>query len=260
MVDIVQIPIYQESMIVYIILSALIFGFVALTLFILVFFRRDYRDMLVKTVKMENRMQNFDQSLAGAETIDKRFKQIEKQVGKEMKNVEMQADGIDDKIKELGVYSKKRTKNVMNKVDSDLRSLKKFVTASSRKDIENVKRFMASEEKELDAEVSTMKNDMKKMEIKMRKEMNKKYKDLALFFLFRIFDELSHEVDPGKVGKKLDDFRFFVKFSKKNKYWNKSLEKETLNFLRDMEKHWRSKSKDVSMLYSMFMDEINGKE
>ena len=260
MVDIVQIPVYQESIIVYIILSALIFGFVALTLFILVFFRRDYRDMLVKTVRMENRMQNFDQSLAGAETIDGRFKDIEKHVEKDLKMVEKMAGEVDKDIKEFGVYSKKRAKKIVNKVDNDLRSLKKFVITSNRKDIENVKKFMATEEKEMDAEVSIMKGDIKKIESKIRKEMEKKYKDLAMFFFFRIFDELSNEVDPNKISKKLEDFRFFVKFSKKNKYWNKSLEKETLVFLRDMEKHWKSKSKDVSILYSMFVDEINKKE
>jgi Skp family chaperone for outer membrane proteins len=260
MVDIVQIPVYQESIIVYVILSALIFGFVALTLFILVFFRRDYRDMLVKTVKMENRMQNFDQSLAGAETIGKRFKQMDKKIDKDLKAVETQADEIDEKIKGMGVYSKKQTKKMVKKMDNDLRSLKKFVTTSNRKDMQKIKRFMIDEEKQLDSEVMDMKEKMNKIEKKMKKDMNKKYKDLAIFFLFRIFDELSSEEDPGKVGKKLDDFRFFVRFSKKNNYWNKDLEKETLKFLKDMEKHWRSKSRDVSMLYSMFMDEVKGKE
>lgn len=256
MVDIVQIPVYQESIVVYILLSALIFGFVALALFMLVFFRKDYKEMLIKTMKMEHRMQNFDRSLAGAETIDERFQDIEKEVEKDIKVMEKQAKMVDKEMKDVGVYAKRQTRKLTKKLDKDLKSVKGFVTSTSKKDIDKIKAFMEREEKGLDVEVSDMRDDIKKMEKKMRKEMDKRYKDIALFFLFRIFDDLSAETDEGKINKKLDDFRFFVKFSKRNKYWDKSLEKETMGFLRDMEKRWKSKSSSVSMLYSMFLDEV----
>lgn len=266
MVDVIQVPVYTESVLIYVILSALIFGFIALVLFILVFFRKDYKEMILKTAHVESRVKNLDKSLAGAETIDKRFKDIEKKVEQEIKEVEAEAEqverqteimkekakDVERKIKLMDIAAKDYTRKMKKKMDTDFNMMRRYVITEMKDDERTIKSSVNKSNKEINEQLAEMKSEINKM----KKTMKKRYKDMSLFFIYSIFEDLSSETSESRINKKLDDMRLFINMAKKNKQWDASLEKETSKFLRNMERRWSSKSKDISSLYSMSLDEL----
>ncbi len=206
MVDVVQVPIYPEiPWLLYFVIGWIMIIIVGISIFLLFFFKRDFKEILSKVVRMEGNINKVNTSLSHVGGWIKKFSVIE------------------PKLKKIEDYL---TDEVEKEMEIQLRG-----------HVEDIRQYVDA-------------------------QMDKRTGDLARFFLFSIFEDISSEENPAIVEKRLGDLRLFVKFNKNKGYWNEELQNTINEFLKDMEKRWKDKDREISALYSEEMDKQakNGKE
>jgi hypothetical protein len=198
MVDVVQVPIYPEiPWLLYFVIGWIMIIIVGLAIFLLFFFKKDFREITSKVSRIETNLNKVNTSVSHVGGWIKKFSTIEPKLSK------MENYLANEVAKEMEVQLRGHVDDIRQYVDV---------------------------------------------------QMDKRTGDLARFFLFSIFEDVSSEENPSIVEKRLSDLRLFVKFNKNKGYWSDELQNTVDEFLIDMEKRWKDKDAEISALYSEEMD------
>jgi len=198
MVDVVQVPIYPEiPWLLYFVIGWIMIIIVGLAIFLLFFFKKDFREITSKVTQLEGNVNKVSTSLSHVGGWIRKFSVIE------------------PKLKKIEDY-------LENEIEKELE-------VQLRGHVEDIRQYVD-------------------------KQMDKRTGDLARFFLFNIFEDISSEESPVTVEKRLSDLRLFVKFNKNKGYWDEELQNSVNEFLKDMEKKWKEKDREISAIYSEELD------
>lgn len=229
MVDIVTISApYEIPILVYIIIGVVAVMVMGLFVFFVRFLRGDFKKVISRFSKIETKINGLGNSITNAAAWVAKIRDVERKVYDIDKDVDRDMADLKEYVtRENQVYAKEISDSLSSKISHE---------------IIGVERKIGKLERSFEKEMKRMKNQMKKTT-----------SDLVRFTLFRIITDLSDQTDLNSIDRKLDELKAFVEFNKKKGYWNKKLQETVDEFLKDMEKKWRKKSKSIATLYSMFL-------
>ena len=193
-------------------------------------------------------------------------------VSSEVEKLSSRVDDIEgpwpesDEIKDRVIHMEDYLHHFSRGVEKEFSVLKEHVLSEGEKGLKTLRKDLMSK-----LEDGLVRNEMKISRLgatltEVKKGLDSQSKDIGRskrktgdqlreiirLYLFMMLEELRGLKDDNLISTKLRNIRTFRNFAKKQKWWDKKMQDDLLESMREMEKGAGS----FSPLYSMFLDEM----
>ncbi len=238
MASVFQIPIFvADSWFVLLIYGTVVAAVLGAATFIWFYFRRNLNQVGAKVNRLETKVKEIEGPWPEANEIRERVLHMEDYLQHFSKGVEKELSHLQS--------------HVLSEGESGMRNLRKDLLSKLTDGLTHnemkVSRLSAGLS-ELRREIGSQAKESKKS----AKKTSKRFKEIMGMYMFMMLEELRDVKDEDTVDMRLRNIRTFRSFARKQRWWDKKMQENLLDTMRDMER----KSGGLSPLYSMFIDEI----